>query len=83
MLWCLLPNLSSEDRWGRRIMLEISVSDFILNAHTGHPVPEWAEIPRQLADKERERELALAKEAGEMRKRVLHYQAARLNGWRW
>lgn len=82
-LWCLLPKLSSGSAQSRRCMVEIHQSDFIANAHTGHPLPEWSEILRQLEDEQRQAELARIKKEAEYRKRERQYRWARRNGLKW
>lgn len=79
-LWCLFPEHRESEGIRGRLIMEIPVRDFIANALTGHPLPEWEKILRQREDEYREKQLVLLKREVEERNRVRHYRWARRNG---
>jgi hypothetical protein len=82
-LWCLLPRFSDESGIRRRLMLELTVSDFISKAHTGHPVPDWADIMQNFADRAKAAIAEDEKRMAEMKQRQAHFRWARLPRARW
>lgn len=82
-LWCLLPKFSYESGLGYRLMLAITVRDFISNAHTGHPVPDWTGILSRHEQQQKDEEAAYLKRSIEYQKRLDHFRRAIWNGWGW
>lgn len=76
-LWCLLPRTPNDGKFASRLLVQVSVSDFIANAQTGHPMPNWADIPRQLAEARHQAQIKAEKEMQEQMKRQRQYRWAR------
>lgn len=78
-LWCLLPRTPHDGKFSSRLLVQVSVSDFIANAQTGHPMPNWADIPRQLAEARHQAQIKAEKEMQEQMKRQRQHRWARRN----
>lgn len=81
-LWCLLPRMPNQRTYDARLLVQVSVSDFVTNAQTGHPLPNWADIPLQLAEARRQAHLNAEMEVKEQMKRQRQYRWARNNAIR-